>query len=78
MNALKETENMSRQLFIEWHPVIMYNHHQTGPQGAVMFAPPFRDPANYNFHPLIITQLDVVGSPPVGARVRDRSPRGRS
>jgi hypothetical protein len=62
MNALKETENMSRQLFIEWHPVIMYNHHQTGPQGTVMFAPPFRDPANYNFHPLIITGLDVVGS----------------
>jgi len=62
MNALKETENMSRQLFMEWHPVIMYNHHQTGPQGAVMFAPPFRDPANYNFHPLIITGLDVVGA----------------
>ncbi len=62
MNALRETENMSRQLFIEWHPVIMYNHHQTGPQGTVMFAPPFRDPANYNFHPLIITGLDVVGS----------------
>ena len=62
MNALKETANMSRQLFIEWHPVIMYNHHQTGPQGTVMFAPPFRDPANYNFHPLIITGLDVVGS----------------
>ncbi len=62
MNALRETENMSRQLFIDWHPVIMYNHHQTGPQGAVMFAPPFRDPANYNFHPLIITQLDIVGA----------------
>ncbi len=62
MNALRETENMSRQLFIEWHPVIMYNHHQTGPAGAVMFAPPFRDPANYNFHPLIITQLDIVGA----------------
>jgi hypothetical protein len=40
----------------------MYNHHQTGPQGTVMFAPPFRDPANYNFHPLIITGLDVVGA----------------
>lgn len=62
MNALKETENMSRQLYLEWHPVIMYNHHQTGPRGAVMFAPPFRDPANYNFHPLVITSLDIVGS----------------
>lgn len=62
MNALKETENMSRALYIDWHPVIMYNHHQTGPAGAVMFAPPFRDPANYNFHPLVITSLDIVGS----------------
>ncbi len=62
MNALKETENMSRVLYMEWHPVIMYNHHQTGPAGAVMFAPPFRDPANYNFHPLVITSLDIVGS----------------
>ena len=31
----------------------MYNHHQTGPGGSVMFAPPFRDPFNYNFHPMI-------------------------
>ncbi len=62
MNALAETTNISRQLFIEWHPVIMYNHHQTSPAGTIMFAPPFRDPANYNFHPLIITGLDVVGA----------------
>ena len=38
---------------MEWFPQIMYNHHQTGPAGAVMFAPPFRDPFNYNFDPLI-------------------------
>jgi hypothetical protein len=31
----------------EWFPQIMYNHHQTGPTGTVMFAPPFRDPFNY-------------------------------
>jgi hypothetical protein len=40
----------------------MYNHHQTGPTGTILFAPPFRDPANYNYHPLIVTGLDVVGS----------------
>ena len=32
----------------------MYNHHQTGPAGTVMFSPPFRDPFNYNFDPLIL------------------------
>ena len=40
----------------------MYNHHQTGPAGTVMFAPPFRDPFNYNFDPLIPAQLDLVGA----------------
>lgn len=62
MNALKETTNISRQLFIEWNPQIMYNHHQTGPAGTVMAAPPYRDPANYWFHPAIITGLDLVGA----------------
>ena len=57
-----ETQNMLRQLFVEWFPQIMYNHHQTGPTGAVMFAPPFRDPFNYNFDPMIPVELDLVGA----------------
>ena len=40
----------------------MYNHHQTGPAGTVMFAPPFRDPFNYNFHPYAVAGIDVVGA----------------
>ena len=43
---------MNRVMYREWFPQIMYNHHQTGPAGTVMFAPPFRDPFNYNFDPL--------------------------
>ncbi len=57
-----ETENINRQLYRVWYPQIVYNHHQTGPAGTVMFAPPFRDPFNYVFDPLIITQLDLVGA----------------
>ena len=60
--AQPESENMNRVLYMEWYPQVMYNHHQTGPSGTVMFAPPFRDPMNYNLHPLIRTGLDVVGS----------------
>ena len=41
MSAMKETTNMNHQLFLEWYPQIMYNHHQTGPAGAVIFMPPF-------------------------------------
>ncbi len=62
MTALAETKNMSRVLFREWFPQIMYNHHQTGPAGTVMFAPPFRDPFNYVFDPLIPTSIDLVGA----------------
>jgi hypothetical protein len=62
MSNMKETTNMNRQLFTEWFPQIMYNHHQTGPAGAVMFAPPFRDPFNYNFDPLIPLQIELVGA----------------
>jgi len=57
-----ETENMNRILYREWYPQIVYNHHQTGPTGTVLFAPPFRDPANYNIDPLVITELDLVGA----------------
>ncbi len=62
MVSQPESENMARILYRTWYPQVMYNHHQTGPAGTVMFAPPFRDPANYNFHPLITSGLDVVGS----------------
>ncbi len=62
MSALAETANMNRVLYREWFPQIMYNHHQTGPAGTVMFAPPFRDPFNYVYDPLIPTSLDLVGA----------------
>jgi hypothetical protein len=62
MSNMKETTNMNRQLFIEWFPQIMYNHHQTGPAGAVVFIPPFRDPFNYNFDPLIPLGIEMVGT----------------
>ncbi len=60
--AQPESENMNRTMYMEWYPQVMYNHHQTGPTGTVMFAPPFRDPMNFNIHPLVRTGLDIVGS----------------
>ncbi|MCA9769043.1 MAG: M14 family zinc carboxypeptidase [Gemmatimonadales bacterium] len=60
-NAQAESRNMSRVMYTEWYPQIMYNHHQTGPAGSVMFAPPFRDPFNYVYDPMLVTGLDFVG-----------------
>ncbi len=62
MSALEETTNINRSMYREWFPQIVYNHHQTGPRGTIMFAPPFRDPPNHFLDPLIITGLDQVGS----------------
>jgi hypothetical protein len=62
MSNLAETTNMNRVMFQEWFPQIVYNHHQTGPAGTVMFAPPFRDPFNYNFDPQVPIEIDLVGA----------------
>ena len=43
-------------------PQIMYNQHQTGPAGSVLFMAPFRDPFNYNHDPLVPMGIDLVGS----------------
>ncbi len=62
MANMSESVNANRVMYREWYPAIMYNHHQTGPAGAVLFAPPFRDPFNYNFDPLIPLGIDMVGA----------------
>ena len=61
-NTQAETQNMNRVLYREWFPQIVYNHHQTGPPGTVLFCPPFRDPFNYNFDPLVVSGIDLVGA----------------
>jgi hypothetical protein len=62
MNNMPESTNMSRALFREYYPQIMYNHHQTGPVGTVIFMPPFRDPFNYHYDPLIPLKIEAVGT----------------
>ena len=62
MLNMSESKNMSRQLYIEWMPQILYNHHQTGPPGTVVAGPPYRDPFNYVYDPLLVTGIDAVGA----------------
>jgi hypothetical protein len=59
---MPETANMNRQLFIEWNPQIMYNHHQSGPAGEVVFVPPMRDPVNHNLDALVTLGIQAVGT----------------
>ncbi len=62
MMNMKETQNITRQQYLEWLPQIVYNHHQAGPAGSVVAGPPFRDPFNYVYDPLLVTSIDAVGS----------------
>ena len=62
MSNQAETQNVNHVLYWDWFPQIVYNHHQTGPAGTVMFAPPFRDPFNYNLDALIPVELDLVAA----------------
>ena len=57
-----ETEAVNRQMYIEWIPQIMYNQHQAGPPGSVLFFSPFRDPFNYNQDPLVPIGIDLVSA----------------
>lgn len=62
MQNMRESKNIARQLFVEWIPQIMYNHHQTAPAGAVVAGAPYRDPYNYVFDPILVTSMDAVGA----------------
>lgn len=62
MFNLKETENLAKVMYIDWLPQIIYNHHQTSPDGTIVAGPPYRDPFNHVFDPLLITGIDGVGA----------------
>ena len=62
MANLPETQNDLKMMFWDWFPQIVYDHHQTGPAGTVMFSPPFRDPFAYTFDPLVIMGVDMLGA----------------
>ena len=62
MAAMAESQVVNKIHYQEWFPQIIYNPHQTGPAGTVIFAPPFRDPVNHNLDPLIPLSIEAVGT----------------
>ncbi len=74
MSTQSETIAINNILYREWFPQIVYNHHQTGPSGTVLFAPPFRGPFNYNLDPLLILGIDTVGTAMHSRFVREDKP----
>jgi hypothetical protein len=61
MLNLKETQLITRLLWHEWFPQIVYDVHQQGSNGSRFFIPPFYDPANPNISPLLLRQVGLIG-----------------
>jgi hypothetical protein len=62
MNNLVETKNITRMVTREWHPVVLYDHHQRGPFPARIWIPPAAEPTNPNLHPLFIRGKNLIGT----------------
>jgi hypothetical protein len=61
MITQEETRAVSRVLYHEWFPQIIFNHHQTAPFPARIFIPPFADPVNPLIPPLVVRGVNMVG-----------------
>jgi len=70
MLNLEETRHITRLLFQEWFPQIVYNQHQTAPFPARIFIPPHADPLNPRI-PAAVTE----GVTLIGAAMRERFAR---
>src|SRR5947207_9935912 len=61
MINLKETKAVTRLLWKEWFPEIVYDIHQQGSNGSRFFVPPFYDPPNPHIAPLLLREVGLIG-----------------
>src|SRR3989442_2908591 len=57
-----ETRLVTRMLYQEWFPEIVYDVHQMGTNGVRLFVPPFQDPVNPNIDPSLVAGINLVGT----------------
>jgi hypothetical protein len=62
MMNLPETRNVSRLLFREWFPQIVYNQHQQPAFPARIFVPPYAEPLNPNIPAAVMEGINLIGS----------------
>jgi len=57
-----ETRLVTRMLYKEWFPEIVYDVHQMGTNGVRLFLPPFQDPVNPNLEPALVAAINQAGT----------------
>jgi hypothetical protein len=62
MMNLPETRNVTRLLYSEWFPQIVYNQHQAPAFPARIFVPPYAEPLNPNIPAPVMEGINLIGS----------------
>ncbi len=57
-----ETRATISQLHNVWHPEIVYDVHQQGPDASRMFIPPWLDPIEPNIDPILMQEMNMMGT----------------
>ena len=57
-----ETRLLTRVLYKQWFPEVMYDIHQMGGNGPRLFLPPFTDPVDPNLDGVIVEGINHVGT----------------
>ncbi len=74
MMNLEETRHVSRLLFQEWFPQIVYNQHQSPAFPARIFIPPYAEPLNPNIPAPVMQGINVIGSAMAERFARENKP----
>lgn len=57
-----EARMLSKLMYQQWYPQILWDIHQQGKNGDRFFVPPYRDPLNENIDPMIVAGINAIGS----------------
>lgn len=57
-----ETRAVTRVLYQEWFPAVVWDVHQQGNNGERLFTPPFADPVNPNLDGMLVEATNLVGT----------------
>jgi len=62
MLTQNESRLLTKLLYKDWFPQILWDVHQQGNSSERMFVPPYRDPLNPNIDPAIVSATNLIGT----------------